>query len=539
MNDRTRYCSRCLTTFTEDAARCPSLSCDNARPADGWGELLAPGQLLDRTYRIEERLAIGGAGVTYLAREVDPQGEPTGPKLAIKVLYAQRDTGAYLRRLATEAQILQGLRHGNIVECRGFVQRAGHSPYLVTRFEEGGTLLDHLGRVGTLPTGIVAQVGRQLCWGLSVAHAQGVIHRDLKPENVLLTKRAPREEVPELRIADFGIAKVTGAVGAMTRVGAFVGTPSYAAPEQFDGLPPEPATDVYALGAVLLYCLTGRNLLPPTTDLDLHEQREHLVRSLPPTLPDVREQRSSWEALLSGMMALEPRARVSLVEAERQLGALAEGRSLVNVDISVAAEAGTDSRPFTRAGVTTRSEPTVLPDSTGAFARGSNPAATQEPPPLPAAPAGGQASNTPATNPTTTHEAPRAYVETGTNWKVPLVLLGLSAMVCTGAAGAWLWASRTPEVVTLTGKETDPTMVADWKAVAGELGRRGPAAARACNAPANPQVEIRVGGDGALKGLRVLQSSDEALAGCLSRALSVQAFPRVGGSEVKVAVTLP
>ncbi len=531
MNDRTRYCSRCLTTFTQDAARCPSLSCDNGRPADGWGELLAPGQLLDRTYRIEERLAIGGAGVTYLAREVDPQGEPTGPKLAIKVLYAQRDTGAYLRRLATEAQILQGLRHGNIVECRGFVQRAGHSPYLVTRFEEGGSLLDHLGRVGTLPAGIVAQVGRQLCWGLSVAHAQGVIHRDLKPENVLLTKRAPREEVPELRIADFGIAKVSGAVGAMTRVGAFVGTPSYAAPEQFDGLPPEPATDVYALGAVLLYCLTGRNLLPPTTDLDLHEQREHLVRSLPPTLPDVREQRASWEALFRGMMALEPRARVSLVEAERQLGALAEGRSLVNVAISVAAESGTDSRPFTRAGVATRSEPTVLPDSTGAFPRAAPAAAEPSPAQAP--------SDTPAPSPSAPPEAPRAYVETGTNWKVPLVLLGMSALVCTGVAGAWLWASRTPEVVTLTSKETDPTRVADWNAVAGELGRRGPAAARACNAPANPQVEIRVGGDGALKGLRVLQSSDEALAGCLSRALSVQAFPRAGGGEVKVAVTLP
>ena len=74
---------------------------------------------------------MGGAGVTYLAKELDHGGQPTGPDLAIKVLLAHRDHGPYLKRLATEAGILRELDHPNIVQCLGFVHRAGHTPYLV------------------------------------------------------------------------------------------------------------------------------------------------------------------------------------------------------------------------------------------------------------------------------------------------------------------------------------------------------------------------------------------------------------------------
>ena len=138
----TRYCSRCLTTFTGDPETCSNLGCGANRPSSGWGALLSPGDLLDRHYLVEKVLAIGGAGLTYLAREVDTTGEPVDPLLAIKVLYTQRDTGSFLRRLANEAQILQELNHPYIVECRGFVHLQGHAPYLVTLFETGGTVAD-------------------------------------------------------------------------------------------------------------------------------------------------------------------------------------------------------------------------------------------------------------------------------------------------------------------------------------------------------------------------------------------------------------
>ncbi|MFN7145039.1 MAG: serine/threonine-protein kinase, partial [Myxococcota bacterium] len=330
-SERTRYCSRCLTTFPGDAARCPNLGCRSARPAAGWGELLEPGEVLDRTYRLHARLAIGGAGVTYLGGELGPDGtSEVGPRVAIKVLYQQRDQGSYLRRLSTEAQILQGLNHPQIVECRGFVHRAGHSPYLVTRYEEGGSLLDHLRRVGTLPIPVVAGIGRQVCWALEVAHRQGVVHRDLKPENVLLQKAVPLEQIPEIRVADFGIAKVYGGVGdRLTRVGAFVGTPQYAAPEQFDGLAPEPATDVYAVGALLYFCIAARPVADFMAELDPDSQKDHLVRHLPPKLDESAgpsDLRKWMEDTLAAAMAVDPGDRCDIGQLEARLACIQNGR---------------------------------------------------------------------------------------------------------------------------------------------------------------------------------------------------------------------
>jgi len=330
MPQRTRYCSRCLTTFTNDVDRCPNLSCRAVRPPAGWGELLEAGETIDRTYRIRQRLAIGGAGVTYLAREIGQKNEEIGPLLAVKVLYQQRDQGPYLRRLATEAQILQGLNHAQIVECRGFVHRSGHSPYLVTRFEAGGSLLDHIRRVGTLSIPVTANIGRQICWALEVAHRQHVVHRDLKPENVLMVKQVSADTIPELKVADFGIAKVSGGIGdRLTRVGAFIGTPQYAAPEQFEGVTPEPAADIYALGAVMYFCLTARPVAEFMGELDPDDLREQLVRHLPVRLAELNAPghlRRWMEDTLALAMMPEPADRCDLATLDRRLADLAAER---------------------------------------------------------------------------------------------------------------------------------------------------------------------------------------------------------------------
>lgn len=261
--------------------------------------------------------------MTYLAQEVGGEGQEFGPLVAVKVLYQQRDQGPYLRRLATEAHILQGLNHANIVECRGFVHRTGHSPYLVTRFEEGGSLLDHIRRVGTLPIQVAANIGRQVCWALDVAHRQGVIHRDLKPENVLLVRPVARDVTPDIRVADFGIAKIYGGFGErLTRMGAFVGTPQYAAPEQFEGLSPEPATDTYAVGALLYFLLTAQPIADFMAELDPDSQRVHLLRHLPPKLdlPGANPNLVRWmETTLAVAMAVEPGDRCDLITLDRRL----------------------------------------------------------------------------------------------------------------------------------------------------------------------------------------------------------------------------
>ena len=329
--DRTHYCSRCLTTFQQEAESCPNLSCRTRRPQGGWGTLLKVGDTLDRTYSVDKMLAIGGAGVTYLGHELDDEGDKTGPPLAIKVLYAKRDQGAFLRRLANEAQILLELDHPNIVKIMGFVQRKGHSPYLVTQFEKGGSLLDHLRRNGPLPLRAVAGLGTQLCDALHVAHGAGVVHRDLKPENILLAELCPGDQVPRVRLTDFGIAKVFGGVGErLTRVGAFVGTPQYAAPEQFEGVSPTAATDVFAMAAVLRFCATLRPHLPDPDMAHPEDTLRALHERLPALLEGEDQDTHSFNAFLQSTLAIEPGDRPDLPTARGMLQRISEGREVIH-----------------------------------------------------------------------------------------------------------------------------------------------------------------------------------------------------------------
>ncbi len=282
----TFYCPSCLNTFQGSPVRCPNMGCGCDRPRTGWGRILGPGDLIDRHYRVERVLALGGAGLTYLARAIDAGGHPVEPRLAIKVLFEERATGTFLRRLANEAQLLQDLDHDHIVRSRGFVQRAGQPPYLVTLFESGGTLQQHVQRVGPLPPSAACGVLWQVLKALSMAHGSSVVHRDLKPANVLLSQPGERDVTPWVRVADFGIAKVSAPIGAgLTQAGTFIGTPEYAAPEQLEGQPPVPATDIFAAGGLLYFMLTGRPPIHLNVRGDPLMVYELLLEQLPPRLP--------------------------------------------------------------------------------------------------------------------------------------------------------------------------------------------------------------------------------------------------------------
>jgi serine/threonine protein kinase len=362
---QTRYCPRCLNTFQDDLERCSNLACGRARPGTGWGYLLHPGDVLDRHYLVEKALAVGGAGITYQARELGPDGAPLGPDLAIKVLYAQRDQGAFLKRLATEAQILQELAHDNIVECRGFVQRSGQAPYLVTLFEHGGNLGEHLERCGPLAPRIAGGILRQILLALDTAHQRAIVHRDLKPENVLLRSPVPAHEVPHVRVADFGIAKVQAFGERMTRHGSFVGTPEFAAPEQFLARAPTPATDVYAAGAVFFTLLTGADPVRFDDRTDIERCHAEILNQLPPRLPaGIGEgpERELLQRLLDSMMQVDPDRRTTIHpllvvldelqrgqprEALRTLGTAETQipRTLATVDLGTDVPEDEDERP--------------------------------------------------------------------------------------------------------------------------------------------------------------------------------------------------
>ncbi len=319
------YCATCLHSFTREVPQCPNLGCGVERPASGWGRVLGTGDVLDRHYVVDRVLAVGGAGITYLARTAGDDGAPTGDALAVKVLFHSRDGGSHLRRLSVEAQALRDLAHKNIVEYRAFVHRAGGSPYLVTRYEPGGDLHHHVRRVGPLEVPVALAILRQVLAALAVAHQHGIVHRDLKPENVLLEAKTPRTQVPRVRVTDFGVAKMMTARAGLTRVGAFIGTPEFAAPEQFVGEPATPATDVFAAGALFAFVVTGNNPVPFTDRNDLARCYQEVVAGSPPDLAGVDVPvplRAPLTRLLEGMMHVEARERWNTATARAEIEAL-------------------------------------------------------------------------------------------------------------------------------------------------------------------------------------------------------------------------
>jgi serine/threonine protein kinase/tetratricopeptide (TPR) repeat protein len=241
-------------------------------------------------YEILGPLGRGGMGLVYQARKLE-----SGQVVALKMI--RGGAQAELRDLArfrTEAEAVTRLQHPNIVPIYEVGEQDGWA-YFALEFVPGGSLARQLaGR--PQPAGEAARLVETLAWTMDYAHTQGIVHRDLKPANILLQKDKggrmkdeqrqdpssdscfilhPSSFVP--KISDFGLAKrldselATSAPRDRTQTGEILGTPSYMAPEQTWGQPGEvgPRTDVYALGAILYECLTGRAPFQATTPLDI------------------------------------------------------------------------------------------------------------------------------------------------------------------------------------------------------------------------------------------------------------------------------
>jgi WD40 repeat protein len=199
-------------------------------------------------YEVLGVLGRGGMGVVFRARQLALKRT-----VALKAILAGAYSGGSQRqRFRVEAEAAAGLQHPNIVQIYEVGEHNG-LPYYSMECVDGGTLAQRLD--GTpMPSHQAAALVQILAQAVEAAHRQGVIHRDLKPSNVLLTI----EGVP--KIADFGLAKRLDAETNQTQSGAMIGTPSYMAPEQAFCKAGQVGTaaDVYALGAILYECLTGR-----------------------------------------------------------------------------------------------------------------------------------------------------------------------------------------------------------------------------------------------------------------------------------------
>jgi eukaryotic-like serine/threonine-protein kinase len=214
---------------------------------------LSPGGKIDK-FQILELVGRGGMGAVYRARRLDDYQQD----VAIKLVNRSDAGPAFLQRFRQERQILAGLEHPNIARLLDGGETAHGLPYLVMEFIPGRPL-DEFCDANRLPLADRVQLVRTVCEAVAFAHARHVVHRDLKPANILVLP----DGTP--KVTDFGLAKRTdpGPAGP-TETGAVLGTPSYMSPEQAAGQSGtiSPATDVYALGAILYRLLTDR---PPVS----------------------------------------------------------------------------------------------------------------------------------------------------------------------------------------------------------------------------------------------------------------------------------
>ncbi len=230
---------------------CPHCSAENrpnARFCAQCGHKFPIGELLGGQYRVTRMLKVGGMGAVY---EVECEGRRYAVKEMRDRFVSGKERQEAVNRFLAEAITLARLDHPHIPKVhRHFIE--GDRYYLVMDYVEGEDLADVIARApgGRLPEEQVIKWGLQICDVLAYLHnrSQPVIFRDMKPSNLMLTPSG------EIKLIDFGIAKLFNP--AQRRGASLVGTPGYAAPEQYRGVA-EPRSDIYGLGATLHHLLTG------------------------------------------------------------------------------------------------------------------------------------------------------------------------------------------------------------------------------------------------------------------------------------------
>lgn len=259
------------------------------------------GRLLGDRYRVDELIGRGGMSTVYRGFDVQLHRP-----VAIKMF--QSDDEEDGSRWGTEVRLLSQLSHPNLVTLHDAnVEPVGSTgaSYLIMEYVPGNDLQRHLAEHGPsapLAALVIAQIGE----ALGAVHSRGIIHRDLKPGNILIEP----SDLPPLfiraKLADFGIAHLLGS-DRVTRTGTMVGTAAYTSPEQVDGHPATPASDIYSLGLVAIECIVGRPAFPGTASESLIAR---LTRdpTVPPTVP------SEWTSFLLSMTARDPSLRPTALD---------------------------------------------------------------------------------------------------------------------------------------------------------------------------------------------------------------------------------
>jgi len=268
------------------------------------GPALAPDRLLARRYRLVRRLARGGMAEVWEAVD-EILSRPVAVKILLPHLAADE---AFVTRFRREAVAAARLSHPHIVAVFDTWTDDGYEG-IVMELVRGTTLRAVLDDEGALPPRRVAAVGAQVADALDVAHRGGLIHRDVKPGNILLT------EDGRVLVTDFGIAKASEATSDLTEVGQVVGTAKYLSPEQVEGRPLDPRSDIYALGVVLYESATGQPPFAADNVTATALARLHAPPTAPRTLR--ADLPPALEAIVMRAMARRPEDRYPTAAAMR------------------------------------------------------------------------------------------------------------------------------------------------------------------------------------------------------------------------------
>ena len=251
-------------------------------------------------YSLERELGRGGMGVVYLAREVRLDRQ-----VAIKLLPPEFAENPTLReRFMREARTAARLSHPYIVPIHA-VEDIGGFVFIVMAYVDGGTLAERVMTRGPLPPADVTRIMREVAWALAYAHAQGVVHRDIKPANILL------DATGRAMVADFGIARLNASAGD-TGAGMVLGTPEFMSPEQAAAEELDGRSDLYALGVVAYYALTGAL---PFTGSAHAVLAQHLTQLAPPSSSLARGAPRSLTDAIERCLEQVPDARFATGEA--------------------------------------------------------------------------------------------------------------------------------------------------------------------------------------------------------------------------------
>jgi len=198
-------------------------------------------------YRIERELGRGGMAKVFLGTDT-----VLGRTVAVKVLAPQyADDDSFVQRFRREAQAAASITHPNIVSVFDTGSDDGVH-FIVMEYVEGRTLAEILAGGGRILPDRAIDIAIDVDRALEAAHARGVIHRDIKPGNIMLDPRG------DVKVTDFGIARVTTTADTVAQTAAIMGTAAYLSPEQAQGLPNDGRSDIYSLGCVLYEMVTGR-----------------------------------------------------------------------------------------------------------------------------------------------------------------------------------------------------------------------------------------------------------------------------------------